>query len=393
MHHRRARPRATSRAERRARRPARRAARPRRAARQQVALERARSPAARRGGSGRWRGPLIPGSSPPRAASPRAAPAAAKPSSSASARCSQSGTVGPGIPPGTAKAPAAPGGRASASPRQSACSARTSAAAATNRPRPTRQDQPGRARRGLRHQQRIPTRRSRRAACPRAPAMPSASPQPSAGWLAASPPISAIFWLPLMLHRARRRRRRPPIFTSAWPSRCRMPARFATAPPRPKAKVAMPTCSIELQAKSRRASRRRQQREGREQQRDQPEAHQEGAGGERRRMRADDRLGAQDRDQRGVQQQPRQHRGDRQRALGLGVRQPGMQRHQPRLGAVADQQEDEGEREHARVAALGDRAQRRPGQARIAAARRPAARRDTAGWCRTAPARCRRRRG
>ena len=108
---------------------------------------------------------------------------------------------------------------------------------------------------------------------------------------------------------------------------------------------------------------------------------------------ADDRLGAQHRHHRRVQQQARQHGGDRHRPLGIGIRQPGMQRHQPGLGAVADQQEDEGEVQQRRVAAAPRRrrsaAQDRPGSPCPAAA----ARRGTARWCRTAPARCRRRTG
>ena len=47
--------------------------------------------------------------------------------------------------------------------------------------------------------------------------------------------------------------------------------------------------------------------------------------------------------QRDVEQQARQHRRDRRRTFGMRVRQPGVQRREPDLGAVAEQQEDEGD--------------------------------------------------
>ena len=63
----------------------------------------------------------------------------------------------------------------------------------------------------------------------------------------------------------------------------------------------------------------------------------------RQRVGRHQHLEAQHRIQRDVEQQAGQHGGDRRRTLGMGVWQPGVQRHQPDFGAVADQQEDEGE--------------------------------------------------
>ena len=47
--------------------------------------------------------------------------------------------------------------------------------------------------------------------------------------------------------------------------------------------------------------------------------------------------------ERDVEQQARQHRGDGRRALGVRIGQPGVQRRQPDLGAVAQHQEHEGD--------------------------------------------------
>ena len=55
-------------------------------------------------------------------------------------------------------------------------------------------------------------------------------------------------------------------------------------------------------------------------------------------------LAADDAVERHVEEQPREHRGDRRGALGVRIRQPVVQRHQADLRAVAHQQEDEGER-------------------------------------------------
>ena len=73
---------------------------------------------------------------------------------------------------------------------------------------------------------------------------PSTRPQPSTGWLSVRPRISAIFCVPLTW--------------AMWPTAkkiadlvrlcmvmCSSPAKLASGPPMPKAKVMMPMCSIE----------------------------------------------------------------------------------------------------------------------------------------------------
>ena len=74
-------------------------------------------------------------------------------------------------------------------------------------------------------------------------------------------------------------------------------------------------------------------------------------------------LAAQDRVERDVQQQAREHRRDRRRAFGMGVGQPVVQRHQADLGAVADQQEDEGQRDDGGLELPLDRIEVGPQQA------------------------------
>ena len=64
-------------------------------------------------------------------------------------------------------------------------------------------------------------------------------------------------------------------------------------------------------------------------------------------------LEAQQRIERDVQQQAGQHGRDRRRTLGMRVGQPGMQRREADLGAVAEQQEDEGDVEQRRVELRG----------------------------------------
>ena len=93
----------------------------------------------------------------------------------------------------------------------------------------------------------------------------------------------------------------------------------------------------------------RESRKSRDDDREQPEAHHQ-LPGERRLQRAlDQHLAADDRVERDVEQQPGEHRRHRRRALGVRVRQPVVQRHQADLGAVADQQEHEREREDGRL--------------------------------------------
>ena len=60
-------------------------------------------------------------------------------------------------------------------------------------------------------------------------------------------------------------------------------------------------------------------------------------------------LEAQDRIERHVEQQAGQHGGDRRRTFRMRIGQPGVQRHQTDFGAVADEQEDEGEVEQLRA--------------------------------------------
>ena len=57
----------------------------------------------------------------------------------------------------------------------------------------------------------------------------------------------------------------------------------------------------------------------------------------------DDHLETQQRIECHVEQQPREHRRNRRRTLGVGVGQPSVKWYQTHLGAIADKQEDEGE--------------------------------------------------
>ena len=93
----------------------------------------------------------------------------------------------------------------------------------------------------------------------------------------------------------------------------------------------------------------------------------------------------QDDEQRHVQDRAGQHGGDRRRPLGVRVRHPGVQRRQPGLGAVAEQQEHEGEVQHG---GAGMRAPPRAAGSSSSPAgrsRAPAPRPDTAAWCRRTP--------
>ena len=80
-----------------------------------------------------------------------------------------------------------------------------------------------------------------------------------------------------------------------------------------------------------------------------PERHHDQPDVERRRIGGHDHLEAQQRVKRDVEEKAREHRRDRRRALGMRVRQPGMERRQADLGAIADQQEHEGERKQFRI--------------------------------------------
>ncbi len=71
-------------------------------------------------------------------------------------------------------------------------------------------------------------------------------------------------------------------------------------------------------------------------------------------------FGAHHRIQRHVEQQPRQYCRDRRRALGVRIGQPVVQRHEPDLGAVSDQQEHEREPQHGRFELILHLIQMRP---------------------------------
>ncbi len=130
-----------------------------------------------------------------------------------------------------------------------------------------------------------------------------------------------------------------------------------------------------------------------EDQRDEPHRHHQRPGRERRRVGRQQHLEAQQRVERDVEQQARQHGRDRRRALGMGIGQPGVQRRQADLGAVAEQQEDEGDVEQRRIEVRGAARSARSTPWRRGPRRSPAAPPCRRGWCRTARARCRRCRG
>ena len=101
--------------------------------------------------------------------------------------------------------------------------------------------------------------------------------------------------------------------------------------------------------------------------RQQAEAHHQVAGEVRAERAVHQHLVAHDRVQRDVEQQPGEHRRDRRRAFGVRVRQPVVQRHQPDLGAVADQQKHERDATARSARAALDRIQMRPQQRGAAA--------------------------
>ena len=85
-----------------------------------------------------------------------------------------------------------------------------------------------------------------------------------------------------------------------------------------------------------------------------------GPGRERGGVGGEQHLEAQHRVERDVEQEPREHRRDRRRAFGVGIGQPGVQRREADLGAVAEHQEDEGDVEERRVEVGGALDQHRP---------------------------------
>ena len=93
--------------------------------------------------------------------------------------------------------------------------------------------------------------------------------------------------------------------------------------------------------------------EGGEHERQQSERHHQRAGRQRGRVRRQQHFEAQQRVERDVEQQARQHRRNRRRTFGVRVGKPGMQRRKADLGAVAEQQKDEGEIEQGRIEVAG----------------------------------------
>ena len=80
----------------------------------------------------------------------------------------------------------------------------------------------------------------------------------------------------------------------------------------------------------------------------QAEAHHHLTGEGCAQRAVDERLAADDGVQRDVEQQAGEHGGDRRRAFGVRVGQPVVQGHEAGLGAVADDHEDESQRQHGR---------------------------------------------
>ena len=66
--------------------------------------------------------------------------------------------------------------------------------------------------------------------------------------------------------------------------------------------------------------------------------------------------------ERGVQQKTGEHRRNRRRRLAVRIRQPGMDRRQPGLRAIADEHEDEGEFHQDRIEMRVGRSEMRPEQ-------------------------------
>jgi hypothetical protein len=111
--------------------------------------------------------------------------------------------------------------------------------------------------------------------------------------------------------------------------------------------------------------------ERRDHDRQQPEAHHQAAREAAPKRAVDQHLAAHHRVERHVQQQPRQHRRDRGRALGVGVGQPIVQGHEAHLGAVADQQEHERKREHRGLELVAHGVKLRPQQRAAARSEHP----------------------
>ena len=103
--------------------------------------------------------------------------------------------------------------------------------------------------------------------------------------------------------------------------------------------------------------------EGGEQHRNEAGSGHQRAGGNDAGIERHQHLETQDGVERDVQKQTGEHSGDRCRAFGMGVRQPGMQRRETDLGAIAEEQEDEGDIQQTGIEAGGVGHQRGPDHA------------------------------
>ena len=108
-------------------------------------------------------------------------------------------------------------------------------------------------------------------------------------------------------------------------------------------------CSIDEYAKSRLTSFCRERSSAAITDGEKAEAHHQLARERVVQRPFDQHLAADDRVQGDVEEQPGQHRGNGRRTLGVRIGQPVVQRHEADLGAVADQQEHERDREHRRL--------------------------------------------
>ena len=73
---------------------------------------------------------------------------------------------------------------------------------------------------------------------------PATSPQPSTGLVSVRPPMSAIFCVPLTWAMSPTAKKIADLVSECMVM-CKSPAKLASGPPMPKAKVMMPMCSIE----------------------------------------------------------------------------------------------------------------------------------------------------
>ena len=106
--------------------------------------------------------------------------------------------------------------------------------------------------------------------------------------------------------------------------------------------------------------------EGCEDQRDQAHRHHQRARRDRERIGREQDLEAQQRIERDVQEQARQHGRYRCRTLGVSVGQPGVQRREADLGSVTEKQEDESDIEQGSVKLRRMLDQQRPDHAILA---------------------------